>query len=143
MLLGGKVIVIDVELTVNRSDAENPTLSVASVKTSYAIPNGTTGNAAANGTTGPTTAGSASLDGFLTESLRAFVVEIQKDLELQDPEKAEQIGRRFTGALKYLERLDQFALHEGEAGLRWFNGVDILSLETERFAGIEAQTVSK
>ena len=39
VMLGGKVLVIDVDLAIDRTDPEKPTVSVAAVKTSYAIPN--------------------------------------------------------------------------------------------------------
>ncbi|KAI0697255.1 hypothetical protein BC835DRAFT_1270685 [Cytidiella melzeri] len=134
IMLGGKVIVIDMELSVNRLDVQRPVLSVTSVKTSFAVP---------NGTSSPASSGSTSLDGFLTENLRAFIAEVQRDPEDQDPEKAARIGGRIVDHLTYLMKMDQLALREGDAGLRWFNGCDTLSLECERYSAEECDIVAK
>lgn len=134
LILGGKVIVIDMNLAVNRADAAAPRLSVTGVKTSYAVP---------NGAAGATTAGSTSLDGFLADTLGAFLAEVQKDDEAQDPEEAHRIGTRIADALKYLMVLDKLAEDEGDAGLRWFNNVDTLASDLERFASEEAAAIAK
>ena len=65
LTLGGKVIVVDINLSIDRQDPQSPRLSVISVKTSYAVPGGAAGS---------TTQGSTSLDGFLTDSLAEFLV---------------------------------------------------------------------
>ncbi|TFY58921.1 hypothetical protein EVJ58_g6110 [Rhodofomes roseus] len=70
VVLGGKVLVIDIDLAVDRADPERPAVSVANVKTSYAIPNVATSS---------TTQGSASLDGFLADRVRAFLKELALD----------------------------------------------------------------
>ena len=134
LILGGKVIVVDMNLAINRTDPLNPRLSVSGVKTSYAVPNGAASS---------TTSGSTSLDGFLTVSLGEFLNVVQKHEELQDPEETSRIGSRIAASLKYLMRLDQMALEEGDAGLRWFNIVDTIALEVERFAGEEAVPIIK
>lgn len=134
LILGGKVIVVDMNLAIDRSDARSPRLSVSGVKTSYAVPN----DAASS-----TTAGSTSLDGFLADTLSEFLDAVQKDEELQDPEEAARIGSRISENLKYLMRLDQMALEEGDTGLRWFNTIDLIALEVERFASEEAALVTK
>ena len=135
MMLGGKVIVVDINLAVDRSDAEAPKINLISVKTSYAVPNGAGG--------APTTAGSISLDGFLADSLRAFLTEIQKDEELQDPEEASRISSRIADDFKYLMDLDQLALREGDQGLRWFNSMDMLAAQAESVASKEAKSVAQ
>lgn len=134
LILGGKVIVVDMDLAADRSDPFSPRLSVTGVKTSYAVTSGAASS---------TTAGSTSLDAFLAESLGAFLVEVQKDEELQDPDLAAKMGTRIADSLKYLMQLDHLAAEEGEAGLRWFNHNDLLSLDAERFASEEAAAISK
>ncbi len=134
IVLGGKVIVIDMSITVDRSDSQNTSFNVTSVKTSFAVP---------NGTSTPPSSGSTSLDGFLTDILREFTSEIQKSPEQQDPENAARMGMRITDHLKYLMKMDQLALKDGEAGLLWFNGCDILSQGVERFATSESVVVSR
>jgi hypothetical protein len=134
LILGGKVIVIDMSFAIDRSIPLLPRFSVTSVKTSYAVPNGGAGS---------TTAGSISLDGFLADSLGAFLIEVQKGEELQDPEQTARIGSRIANTLRYLMRLDQLALNGGDAGLQWFNHTDVLSREAERFASEEANAISR
>lgn len=134
MMLGGKVVVVDTELAVDRSDVQNPVLSVTAVKTSFAVP---------NGTSTPTSSGSTSLDAFLSENISTFLAEAQKDPEEQDPENAARIGGRITDHLRYIMKMDQLALQEGDSGLRWFNNIDALSAEAETFAAKECSVVSK
>ncbi|EED83025.1 predicted protein [Postia placenta Mad-698-R] len=132
VVLGGKVLVIDVELSVNRSDPDCPMVTVAGLKTSYAIPNTASGS---------TTQGSLSLDGFLADRLQAFLTEVQKEPEEQDCLRAERFGRLFSEDLIYLMQLDQLALNEGDGGLRWFSDIDALAQETEKFAIMEAEAI--
>lgn len=132
VVLGGKVLVIDVELSVNRSDPDCPMVTVAGLKTSYAIPNTASGS---------TTQGSLSLDGFLADRLQAFLTEVQKEPEEQDCLRAERFGRLFSEDLIYLMQLDQLALNEGDGGLRWFSDIDALAQETEKFAMMEAEAI--
>lgn len=135
IMLGGKVVVVDINLAVDRSDPENPKISLTSVKTSYAVPNAAAG--------GSTTAGSISLDAFLADSLRAFLAEVQKDEELQDPEEASRVSSRIAEDFKYLMDLDQLALREGDQGLRWFNSMDLLAVQAETIATKEAKSVAQ
>ena len=130
VMLGGKVLVIDVDLAIDRTDPEKPTVSVAAVKTSYAIPNVATSS---------TTQGSASLDGFLAGRVRAFLAEVQKEPREQDSVEAARLGTLCSESLKYLMHLDKLALEEGEGGLRWFSEIDALAQDTERFAVSECQ----
>ena len=141
IMLGGKVIVVDITVAVNRTEPDWPKMSLASVKTSYAIP----GQAQAQGSQGggTTTGGSISLDGFMTDSLQAFMDEIQKDDELQDPERVARMATRMAEDVKYLMTLDHLALREGDQGLRWFTNMDLLSVHAEKVAYHEAESVAK
>lgn len=133
VVLGGKVLVIDIDLAVDRADPNRLAVSVANVKTSYAIPNVATSS---------TTQGSASLDGFLADRVRAFLKEVQREPQEQDSVEAARLGALFSESLKYLMMLDQLALDEGDGGLRWFSEIDALALDTEKFAISEAQGVT-
>lgn len=133
VVLGGKVLVVDVDLAIDRADPDKPVVSVAAVKTSYAIPNVATSS---------TTQGSASLDGFLADRVRAFLAEVQKEPREQDSVEAARLGTLCSESLKYLMRLDKLALDEGEGGLRWFSDIDGLAQETERFAVSECQAIT-
>lgn len=135
VMLAGKVLVVDVDFSVDRSDATNPKLGVTGVKTSYAV---------TNGAVGTTMEGSASLDGFIADGLRRFLEEVEKPEDEQDPTEAARIGACAVRHLQYLMRLDKLALREGELGLRWFNSMDRLALEVvEPFAVREAQAVAR
>ncbi|EMD33592.1 hypothetical protein CERSUDRAFT_141813 [Gelatoporia subvermispora B] len=133
VVLGGKVLVIDIYFSVDRSSPDSPVLDVASLKTSYAIP---------NGVAGATTEGSRSLDGFLADSLRAFLREVQKDTEVQDNVGAARLSGLLADHLAYLMKLDHLALSEGDSGLRWFRDLDNLALRVEEFAMQEAEVLS-
>ncbi|KZT65973.1 hypothetical protein DAEQUDRAFT_675902 [Daedalea quercina L-15889] len=134
VVLGGKVLVIDVDLAINRVDPDRPIVNVANVKTSYAIPNVATSS---------TMQGSTSLDGFLTDRLQAFLAEVQRDPRDQNNVEAARLGVLCSDSLKYLMRLDQLALDEGDGGLRWFSEIDALASETERFAVSEVQGITQ
>lgn len=135
VVLGGKVLVVDIDFSVDQAIEAIPVLGVTSVKTSYAVPNG-----AANTST---TAGSASLDGFLTECIRRFITEVQKDEDSQDTMEASRLGSLIAEHMKYLMKQDQLAAREGDSGLRWFNGIDRLAADIlEPFATKEAVRVA-
>ena len=139
LVLGGKVLVIDIDLSIARStDSQGRSqiqIGTVNVKTSYAIPNG--------GAAGITMQGSASLDGLLRDSLTAFLEEVQSasrgDGGGQDGVKAALLGKTCQDHLKYLMMLDQLALSEGDQGLKWFRDVDELASKVEKFAVSEAQ----
>ncbi|KAI0044331.1 hypothetical protein FA95DRAFT_1497228 [Auriscalpium vulgare] len=122
--LSGPVLVLDVVLT------ERPRIAVASVHASYAVPHG------AGGATG-----SVSLDGYLADTLGAFVEEVQK-AEDADVEEASRRGKRVSESLQYLMQLDKLAMREGDAGIRWFSDVDALGAILEGFAQSEAEAVA-
>ncbi|KAL6308090.1 hypothetical protein BKA93DRAFT_871257 [Sparassis latifolia] len=133
VVLGGKVLVLDIDFLVDRTDPEKPSIRVATLKTSYAIPNGSAGS---------TTGYSLSLDGFLAGSLQAFLTEVQKESDVQDSIEAGRLGMLFSEHLSYLMKLDQLALSEGDGGLRWFKDIDNLVLAVEQFATSEANAVN-
>lgn len=134
VVLGGKVLVVDIDLSVSRSDPSNPVLGVVNVKTSYAVPNGAASS---------TTEGSDSLDGFLADSLTAYLAEVYKEENARDALEAERLANEFSRHLKYLMKLDQLALREGDSGLRWFNNIDHLARQVlERLATVEAEVIS-
>lgn len=135
VVLGGKVLVIDIKFSLDHTNTAIPVLGVTSVKTSYAIPNG-----AANTST---TAGSASLDGFLMGCLRRFIVEVQKDEGIQDIMEAARLGSLIAEHMTYLMKEDQLALREGDSGLRWFNEIDRIAADIlEPFAAKEAAKIA-
>lgn len=133
VVLGGKVLVVDIDFSVDRSNPDSPVLDVANLKTSYAIPNGMAGS---------TTEGSRSLDGFLADSLRAFLKEVQKETALQDNIEAARLSGLLADHLAYLMKLDHLALREGDGGLRWFRDLDVLALKVEEFAMHEGEVLS-
>ena len=132
LILGGKVLVMDIELFVDRSDEENPRLSVIALKTSYASP-----------ISGATTEGSASMNGFLMDYIREFIMEAHKPLGGQDTNKAGKLIKGFLAHMQYLMKLDGMATQEGHSGLRWFNSVDELAATAEGRAKTEAQNIAR
>ncbi|KAK7692557.1 hypothetical protein QCA50_004187 [Cerrena zonata] len=134
-LFGGKVLVMDIDFSIGQSNEAVPILGVTHVKTSYAVPNGPANTS--------NIAGSASLDSFLTDCLRRFVVEVQKDEESQNIMEAARLGSLIADHMKYLMKQDQLAAREGDNGLRWFNGIDRLVADIlEPFATKEAERVA-
>ena len=134
LILGGKVLVVDIELAVDRSDEERPKLSVIALKTSYASP------VAAGGAT---TEGSVSMNCFLMDCIREFIEESHKPLGEQDTKKAGKLIRDFFAHMQYLMKLDGMATQEGDSGLRWFNNIDVLALTAEGRAKTEAQGIAR
>lgn len=133
VVLGGKVLVIDIDFLVDRKRPDNPMIDIATLKTSFAVPNSTLNS---------TTDGSVCLDGSLADSLRAFLREVHKDEEVQDTLVATKYGVRFQEHLKYLMKLDKLAFREGDRGLRWFSSVDRLATSIlEPLAVKEAQAI--
>ncbi|OSC96619.1 hypothetical protein PYCCODRAFT_1420848 [Trametes coccinea BRFM310] len=132
VVLGGKVLVIDLDFSVDRTIPDRPVVDIATCKTAYAIPNSTA-----------TTGNSISLDGFLADAIRDFLTEVQKDDADRDSVEAARLGKRLSDHLAYLMKLDHLALSEGDGGLRWFNFIDRMSLEVEKLAGSEAESLCK
>jgi hypothetical protein len=138
IVLGGKVLVLDVDFSVNRA-LDPPCIDVEKLKTSYAAPNNSIdGSSTAN------TEGSASLDMLIAGSIRAFLHEIQKDPEMQDAVEAERLGKVIVGHLRYLMMLDQLALRieDDGGGIRWFIDAEELGIKVEKFAQNEADAIA-
>ena len=140
-VLGGKVLVIDIELSVDRNSLEGiPRITLNGLKTSYATPNG----AAGDGSTTSNTEGSASLDALLALSVQTFLDEVQKDTDLVDAMEAERLGKVVLEQLRYLMILDKVAANKEEAGggMRWFIDIDDLGSTTEKFGSSEAGAIA-
>jgi len=132
LILGGKVLVVDIELAVDRSDENHPKLSLIALKTSYASP-----------VSGATTEGSVSMNGFLMDCIREFIAEAHKPLGEQDTRKAGKMIREFSAHMQYLMKLDGMATQEGDGGLRWFNNIEALALTAEGRAKSEANNIAR
>ncbi|KAI0781385.1 hypothetical protein BD413DRAFT_464197 [Trametes elegans] len=134
VVLGGKVLVVDIDFSVDRTDPGRPIVDVATCKTSYAIPNSSATTSTGN---------SVSLDGFLADAIHAFLREVQKDDDKRDSVEAARLGGLLSDHLRYLMKLDHLALSEGEGGLRWFNFIDRMSIEVEKLASSEAEAICR
>ncbi|KZT20118.1 hypothetical protein NEOLEDRAFT_1076393 [Neolentinus lepideus HHB14362 ss-1] len=135
LVVGGKVLVVDVEVSLDRTSADNPVLHLSNVKTSYAVPSASvgTGNAV----------GSTSLDIFLTEVIKRFLAEAQKPEERQDYAETARLGTVVAKSFEYLMSLDALAAKEGDSGLRWFGEVDRLASTIGGLTKSEAEAVSR
>ncbi len=132
LVFGGKVLVVDIDFSVDRTNPLRPSIRISNVKTSYAIP-----GAESN------TEGSNSLDAFLCHSMQAFCIEIQRPEAELDPLEAARLGIIINDHLQYLVVLDRFAERKGEdGGLRWFVEVDALCRDVEVFASAEAKVIA-
>ncbi|KAJ7668419.1 hypothetical protein DFH06DRAFT_1181631 [Mycena polygramma] len=136
MLLAGTVLVMEVEFSVNREEPLNPVLDVASVKTSYAIPNSDSGVTS-------NTDGSVSLDAFLAGTIQKFCNELKKPEEARDPRQIAKLGRvAVLDQLRYLVMLDRLAARKDDGGVRWFVDIDQLCSILETFSKNEAEAVA-
>jgi len=133
VVLGGKVLVIDIDFVIDRADPPMPRIDVVGAKTSYAVPNGVSSSA---------TEGSFFLDALLAESVRNFCAEVQRSDEVRQPREAARLGKVVIQHLDCLMTLDKLAMKEGDRGVRWF--VDMLELGSliEQFAKREAESVA-
>lgn len=134
VVLGGKVLVVDIVFSVDRTDPIRPIVGVTTCKTSYAIPNSTATSSTGNST---------SLDGFLAEAIRAFLNEVQKEDAQRDSVEAARLGNLLSDHLTYLMKLDHLAISEGDGGLRWFSFIDRMSVDVEKLASSEADALSR
>ena len=135
IMLGGKVLVIDVDLIIHGS-ASGPSsrrISVSSVKTSHALPSGNSGNTLAER--------SASLDAFILRTWNDYVDEVQSN-DVDSSPRAGQISRDIQSHLSYLMKLDKLASAEGDHGIRWFNDTGLLNAVTDRISKVEADALS-
>lgn len=136
ILLAGTVLVMEVEFSVNREEPLNPKLDVASVKTSYAIPNSDSGVTS-------NTDGSMSLDAFLAGMIQRFCAELKKPEEVRDPRQIAKLGRvAVLEQLRYLVMLDRLAARKEDGGVRWFVDIDQLCSILEGFSKSEAEAVA-
>ncbi|KAG6886267.1 hypothetical protein C0993_006677 [Termitomyces sp. T159_Od127] len=133
VVLGGKVVVVDVDFSINKAELERIRIMVSSVKTSYAITgsDGTTSNSD----------GSPLLDAFLQRCIQNFCDEVQKPEDVRDLEEATRLGVVVTQQLQYLVMLDRLAASKDDGGLQWFTGLDKLCPVLEAFAASEAQAI--
>ncbi|KAJ7209620.1 hypothetical protein GGX14DRAFT_452261 [Mycena pura] len=135
ILLAGTVLVVEVELSVNHEDPLNPKLDVASVKTSYAIPNSDSGVTS-------NTDGSSSLDAFLAGTIQKFCDELKNAEEVRDPLQVAKLGTSVLNQLRYLVMLDRLAAGKEDGGVRWFVDVDQLCSVLETLSRSEAEVVA-
>ncbi|KAF8170244.1 hypothetical protein K438DRAFT_1854278 [Mycena galopus ATCC 62051] len=135
ILLAGTVLVMEVEFSVNREDLLNPKLDVASLKTSYAIPNSESGLTS-------NTDGSVSLDAFLAQTIQQFCSELKKSEEARDPREVAKLGVGVLDQLRYLVMLDRLAARKDDGGVRWFVDIDKLCPTLENFSKSEAEAVA-
>ncbi|KAI0668479.1 hypothetical protein C8Q78DRAFT_993488 [Trametes maxima] len=134
VLLGGKVLMVELNFSIDRTNLEQPKINITTCKTSYDTRNSTATSSAGN---------SASLDGLLADAIRGFLTEVQKEDAERDSVEASRLGDALSDHFAYLMKLDHLALSEGEGGLRWFNFIDRMSLDLEKLAGSEAEAISR
>lgn len=134
VVLGGKVVVVDVDFSLNKAELEKRNIMVSSVKTSYAITgsDGTTSNSD----------GSPLLDEFLQRCIQNFCDEVQKPEDVRNLEEATKLGVVVTQQLQYLVMLDRLAARKDDGGLQWFTGLDKLCPTLEAFAASEAEAIA-
>jgi hypothetical protein len=130
VVLGGKVLVVDVDFAVDRSDPLAPSIEVVGVKTSYAV---------SNGLSSSTIESSFTLEALLADSIQAFCTEVQKDEALRQPQEVVRFGKVVVNHLSYLMTLDKFASKKDDGGIRWFDDALQLSSTAETLAKSEAQ----
>ncbi|TFY69718.1 hypothetical protein EVG20_g3037 [Dentipellis fragilis] len=131
LVLGGQVLVVDVEFAVT------PSVDVVGVRTSYAVPTGNS-SSSMNGTN---SSGSVSVDAHIFDTLRLFIEEASKG-EHADALEVGRLGKSIREGLGYLMLLDRLAVAEGDQGLRWFTELETLGRSLEKLAKDEAKAVS-
>ncbi|KAL0072802.1 hypothetical protein AAF712_000565 [Marasmius tenuissimus] len=131
LVFGGKVLVIDFDLSISRDE---PSVHVVGVKTSYATSSSTSESS--------TMDGSSSLDTYLKDSLQRFLSEVQKPEETRNPVEAARYGKSVLDDLRYLVMLDKLAERKGDGGVRWFVDVDELSSVVEGVSKRESQAIA-
>jgi len=131
-VFGGKVIVIDVDLLVDRNDPSNPSVVVSNVKTSYAI----------SPEPDSSMSGSVSLDAFLKISFQDYLTKVQLPEELRNPLETAQLASIIVEHLHYLVMLDKLAEQKEDGGVRWFVDINDLCNVVENFSKSEAQIIA-
>lgn len=131
VVLGGKVLVVDVDFVIERSDPLNPILRVSSVKTSNALLPGNTNS--------PT---STLTDSFLAGSIEEYCVEMQKPEKSRNIERASRLRNNVLDHLHYLVVLDGLANRKEYGGLRWFTDIDEICPTLNDLAKSEAEVIT-
>jgi hypothetical protein len=131
VVLGGKVLVIDVDFAIELDGQLNRRLKVVNVKTS---------NALVSGNTHPST--STMLDLFLLNNIQKYCAEMQKTEDMRNPGLAASIRKNILGQLRYLVLLDGLASRKVDGGVRWFTDLDELYPILNRVATDEAVLVA-
>lgn len=134
MVLGGKVLVIDVELIIQHTPSP-PRIELTSIKTSHALPSGTSSgvNALAER--------SASLDEMLYLTWRKYLDVVQRN-DADSATQAAHVVRDIHSQLTYLMKLDELASQEGDKGIRWFSDVGLMCSVAEQILKTEASVVN-
>ncbi|KDR75352.1 hypothetical protein GALMADRAFT_249398 [Galerina marginata CBS 339.88] len=131
VVLGGKVLVIDVDFAIEGEDPLKPMLKVANVKTSNALLQGN-----ANGST------STMIDAFLRDSIDKYCVEMQKSEDSRNSLYAASLRKVVHDHLRYLVLLDRLASRKEDGGIRWFTDIDELCPTLIRVAKSEAEDIA-
>lgn len=130
VLLGGKVLVVDVDFVCTRENPLNPILRVSNVKTSNALLQGSANSTA-----------STLLDAFLKEGIEKYCVEMQKPEDDRSLQRAATYRKSILDWLRYLVVLDGLA-SRSDGGIRWFTDLDELCPLLHQLAQTEAQAVA-
>ncbi|KAF9467288.1 hypothetical protein BDZ94DRAFT_1305379 [Collybia nuda] len=134
VVLGGKVLVVDVDFSVDALNPQETEIKISRVKTSYAISNSGSGTS--------NSGGSISLDAFLKDCIQNFCSEVRKPEASRSLEEAARLGTVILDQLRYLVMLDRLAARKEDNGLKWFTDVDQLCPILEDFAKSEAEVVA-
>ncbi|KZT41529.1 hypothetical protein SISSUDRAFT_1031224 [Sistotremastrum suecicum HHB10207 ss-3] len=128
IVLGGKVLVLDIELAVY-NHPDDPKVKLLNVKTSNEV-------ASADSTT--KSKSPFTLDALLASSLRSFMEEVQKGPMEQDCMKAARLGSRFKQHLDDLVGIDQLDIQEKETPrspvVKWFEIISDMGAAAEDLA---------
>ncbi|KAF9059782.1 hypothetical protein BDP27DRAFT_1340716 [Rhodocollybia butyracea] len=131
-VFGGKVLVVDLELSIEKANTSDPKIIVSKAKTSYAI----------SGSESTIMDGSLSLDAFLKNSFQEFFSEVQKPDDCRNLVEAARLGSIILEHFRYLVMLDRLAERKEDGGVRWFVDVDQLCTVVETFSKSEAEAVA-
>jgi hypothetical protein len=131
VVLGGKVLVVDVDFVIEHSDPLNPILRVSSVKTSNALLSGN-----ANSPTSTLT------DSFLADSIEKYCIEMQKPEKSRNLERASRLRNNVLDHLRYMVVLDGLANRKEHGGLRWFTDIDEICPTLNGLAKSEAEVIA-
>jgi hypothetical protein len=131
VVLGGKVLVVDVDFVTEREDPLNPILKVSSVKSSNALVPGNSNS--------PT---STLTDSFLADSIERYCVEMQKREDCRDVALASMLRNNVLDNLRYLMVIDGLANRKEYGGLRWFTDIDELCPTLNGLATSEAEVIA-